>query len=35
MAIRIIRTDDDPILRKKSRDVTDINRRVHILLDDM
>lgn len=35
MAIRIIRTDDDPILRKISRDVTDINRRVHILLDDM
>ena len=35
MAIRIIRTDDDPILRKISREVTDINRRVLILLDDM
>jgi peptide deformylase len=35
MAIRIIRTDDDPTLRKISREVTDINRRVRILLDDM
>jgi peptide deformylase len=35
MAIRMIRTDDDPILRKMSREVTDVNRRIHILLDDM
>ncbi|SMP46872.1 peptide deformylase [Anoxynatronum buryatiense] len=35
MAIRIIRTDDDPVLRKKSREVTDINQRVLTLLDDM
>ncbi|MEN1759496.1 peptide deformylase [Anoxynatronum sibiricum] len=35
MAIRIIRTDDDPVLRKKAREVTDINQRVLTLLDDM
>ena len=35
MAIRIIRTDEDPILRKKSRAVTEINDRIHTLLDDM
>ncbi len=35
MAIRIIRTDEDPILRKRSRKVTEINERINILLDDM
>lgn len=35
MAIRIIRTDEDPLLRKKSREVTKINERITILLDDM
>jgi peptide deformylase len=35
MAIRIIRTDEDPLLRKRSRKVTDINERISILLDDM
>ena len=35
MALRIIRTDDDPVLRKQSREVTDINERVATLLDDM
>lgn len=35
MAIRIIRTDDDEILRKKSRDVTQINERIIEILNDM
>lgn len=35
MAIRKIRVDDDPILRKKSREVTEFDERLHILLDDM
>lgn len=35
MAKRTIRTDEDPILRKKSRVVTEINDRVIELVDDM
>ena len=35
MAIRNIRVDDDPILRKKSRPVTEFNDRLFTLLDDM
>lgn len=35
MAIREIRTDSDPILRKKSRIIQDINDRIILLLDDM
>lgn len=35
MAIRNIRLLDDPILRKKSREITEINDRIKILLDDM
>ena len=35
MAIRNIRIDDDPILRKKSRPVTEFNDRLFELLDDM
>ena len=35
MAIRKIVTQGDPILSKKCRPVTDFNRRLHILLDDM
>ena len=35
MAIRKIVTQGDPILNKKCRPVTDFNRRLHILLDDM
>lgn len=35
MAIRNIRVDDDPILRKKSREVTEFNERLFDLLDDM
>lgn len=35
MAIRNIRIEDDPILRKKSRPVTEFNRRLFELLDDM
>lgn len=35
MALREIRTDEDPILRKKSRLVTEINHRIKTLLEDM
>lgn len=35
MAIRIIRTDEDPILRKKARVVEQFDARLHELLDDM
>lgn len=35
MALREIRLDGDPILRKVSREITDINDRIKILLDDM
>lgn len=35
MALRTIRLDGDPILRKKSRNIEDINERIKTLLDDM
>lgn len=35
MAIRKIRTDEDPILRKKSKLVSNFNDRLKILIDDM
>lgn len=35
MAIRNIRKENDEILRKKSREVTVIDERIHELLDDM
>ncbi len=35
MAKRIIRTDEDPILRKKSRKVDKIDDKILVLLDDM
>ncbi len=35
MAIRQIRTDNDDILRKKSREVVAFDQRLHTLLDDM
>jgi len=35
MAIRNIRKDDDPILRKQSREVTVFDSKLHQLLDDM
>ncbi len=35
MAIRTIRVEDDEILRKKSREVKEINEKVITLLDDM
>ena len=35
MAIRNILRGDDPALRKKSRAVSDFNRRLHVLIDDM
>lgn len=35
MAIRKVRIEGDPILRKKSREIEEINDRIAILLDDM
>ena len=35
MAIRTLRLEDDEILRKRSRKVTDIDERILILVDDM
>ncbi len=35
MALRNIVQDGDPVLRKKCREVTEFNERLHILLDDM
>lgn len=35
MALRKIRIEGDPILRKKSRPVEELNDRIKILLDDM
>lgn len=35
MGIRTIRLEDDPILLKKSREVTEINERILELIDDM
>lgn len=35
MALRNILRDGEPSLRKRSRQVTDFNQRLHILLDDM
>lgn len=35
MALRKILTKEDPLLYKRSREVTDFNERLHQLLDDM
>lgn len=35
MAIRTVRKEGDPILRKQSRKVSTIDERIHQLLDDM
>jgi len=35
MGLRTILTDDDPALRKQSRAVTNFDRRLHSLLDDL
>ena len=35
MALRNILTEENPLLRKRSRPVTDFDERLHILLDDM
>lgn len=35
MALRNILTDEDPLLRKKSREVTEYNVRIHQLMDDL
>ena len=35
MALRNIVTDEDPVLRKKSRPVTEVNDRIRGILDDM
>ncbi len=35
MAIRQVRIDGDPILRKKSKEIKEVNDRIKILLEDM
>jgi peptide deformylase len=35
MAIRQMRINDDPILRKKAREITEINDRIKMLAQDM
>ena len=35
MALRTIRTDEDPILRKRAREIDEINDRIRILQQDM
>lgn len=35
MALRIIRTDDDPVLRKKARVVEKFDDRIKVLVEDM
>ena len=35
MALRIVRTEEDPILRRKSKEVKEINDNIKVLLDDM
>lgn len=35
MALRTIRVNDDPILRKKCREITEIDERIEELVDDM
>jgi peptide deformylase len=35
MGLRTILTDSDPALRKPSREVTNFDKRLHILLDDL
>lgn len=35
MALRNIRTDEDPVLRKRAKAVPKINQRIEILLEDM
>lgn len=35
MAIRQVRIDGDPILRKKSKEIKEVNHRIKILLEDM
>lgn len=35
MALRNIVTEEDPVLRKKSRPVTEVNDRIRTILDDM
>ena len=35
LAIRIIREEGDEVLRKKSREVTAFDKKLHTLIDDM
>ncbi len=35
MAIRTIRTDDDPVLRKKSREIDTVDPKIQGLIEDM
>ena len=35
MAIRTLRIDDDPVLRKPCRPIAQVDERIHTLLEDM
>lgn len=35
MALRIVRTEEDPILRRKSKEVKEMSENIKVLLDDM
>ncbi|SDK42852.1 peptide deformylase [Natronincola ferrireducens] len=35
MAIRIIRQEDDPVLRKTAKVVEEIDKKIHVLIEDM
>lgn len=35
MALRNIRIDGDPILRKRSREISEVNDKINELIDDM
>jgi len=35
MALRTIRTEEDPVLRKTSREIKEFNSHIHTLIDDM
>ncbi len=35
MALRTIRIQGDPVLEKKCREITEVNEKIHVLIDDM
>lgn len=35
MALRTIRIQGDPVLEKKCREITEVNKKIHVLIEDM